>query len=507
MSYNHNAEADFAASELARMFAFDPSLCYDASTVPATLSASASYEPSSSGWPKADALVTVLESVGGAQRDIAVEYKRQQEGIHGLLTAMGQAHAYLHKGYNGSAIVVPTSYSTHPTPADYVTEVLDRISGNKAIGVFRFEEADLSSPTPYAGRLHCVRPLQLVTTTVAGRPSARPKTQWVHMREGSTTRDAFLRFLQTAKRLSSGDEREPHIPRELREAVNRLAPGRDPAAYLANTADDKFLSKVWRAFWFEWIATPEVLTPWICEGDRYVTQTAFTRIERDDAAGKSQIFEGKASGLKESIVQQLNAGQITESAGWEQFVAGFQVPGSQKKQGIRDRAHSYREDLDSSLSHLRWIENDGRPTDYGYRYMTLCERYGGANAPAAIEYVGASLLQTGRYGSFLHYLYRLSERKFAADPLAFTRHGANRRPIFNEESYREYLLYIEEHLTDELKVMRKVTGRERPRIRTPFQAELTLLRNYGFIATTRFRLGVGIPIDWEHVLNALDVDL
>jgi len=507
MNYNHNAEADFAASELARMFAVNPSICYKGSTLPAGLSTSASYELSSSGWPKADALVSLLESGGGLQHDIAVEYKRQQEGIHGLLTAMGQAHAYLHKGYSGSVIVLPTSYSTHPTPAEYVTEVLDRISGAKAIGVFRFEEPDLSSPTPYANRLHCVRPLQLIITPQPSRPAVHPRTQWVHMREGSTIRDAFLRFLQTAKSLSSGNQPEPYIPEQLQKAVGRLAPGKDPIAYLANTADDKFLSRVWRTFWFEWIATREVLTPWRLEGKRYAAPNAFTRIDKDDGSGKSQIFEGRASGLKESIVEQLNAGQIDEATAWEQFAAGIQRSGSPKKQGIRDRAHSYREDLDSSLSHLSWIENDGRPTDYGYHYMNLCERYGGANTPVAIEYVGASLLQTGRYGSFLHYVYRLSERKFASDPLAFTKQNHKHKPVFNEASYREYLLYIEEHLTDELRVMRKVAGRGRPRIRTPFQAELTLLRNYGFIAASRFRLGVGIPIDWERVLKALDIDL
>jgi hypothetical protein len=179
----------------------------------------------------------------------------------------------------------------------------------------------------------------------------------------------------------------------------------------------------------------------------------------------------------------------------------------QKKQGVRDRAHSYREDLDSALSHLQWIDNDGRPTDYGYRYMTICERYGGANAPAAVEYVGASLLQTGRYAAFLHYVHRLSERKFRADPLAFTRETAAGRPVFTEESYDEYLAYLRDGLSEELKVMRKVTGRRRPRVRTAFQAELTLLRRYGFVSKRRYRLGVGIPIEWEQVLEALNVDL
>jgi hypothetical protein len=233
----------------------------------------------------------------------------------------------------------------------------------------------------------------------------------------------------------------------------------------------------------------------------------FTRVLKDDGTGLSQIFEGRTDGLKENIVALLNDREIDEPKAWELFASGIERPGRQKKQGVRDRAHSYREDLDSSLLQLQWIDHNGYPTDYGYRFMTICERYGGANSPAAIEYVGASLLQTGRYGSFLHYVHRLSERKFASDPLAFTKKSRRGMPLFNEVSYSEYLRYLENCMTDDLKVMRKVSGRSRPRVRTPFQAELTLLRNYGYISKTRYRLGVGIPIDWEHVVRSLNIDL
>jgi len=509
MTYSHNAEADFAASELARLFAGDPRLCYAKDTVPSAMSAYASYEASSSPWPKPDGLVAIVETPRNVSRDVAVEYKRLQEGLHGVLTAIGQAHAYLHKGYNGAAIVIPSVYAAHPSPASYVTEVLDQVSRSKAIGVFNYEDPDTSSPTPFQGRLHSIRPLELVTARSSARPaSARTRTQWVHMREGSTTRDAFLRFLQTATQLAAGTEVEqPDIPPALKAAVKRIAPESTPEAFLANTADDKFLSRVWRGFWFSWIATREVLTPWLFDGTTYSTPKAFTRIELDEGNGRSQIFEGRADGLKENLVRLLDAKEIDEQQGWEMFAAGFKRTGKQNKQGVRERAHSYREDLDSSLSHLQWIDNDGRPTDYGYRYMTTCDRYGGANSEAAIQYVGASLLQTGRYAAFLHYVHRLSERMFVADPLAFTRPGPARQPVFNENSYTEYLSDLESRFVDELRVMRKVSGRARPRKRTSFQAELTLLRNYGFVGKSRHRLGVGIPIDWEHVVEALDIEL
>lgn len=510
MSYNHHVGADFAASEIARMLAADPALCYPVGHVPGGISGSAAYEPSSSPWPKADGVISILEPGGTVRRDIAIEYKRQQEGIHGLLTAMGQAHGYVHKGYSGALIVIPSVYSTHPAPAGYVADVLDKISGNKAIGVFRYDDPDTTSATPYAGRIHCERPLELITTPATER-SARsgPKTQWVHMREGSTTRDAFFRFLRVAKQLSSGvAANAPQIPAGLVAAIARIAPGKDPAAYLANVADSKLLSQIWQTFWFEYVATPDVLTAFVKVAGVYVTPNSFTRIEKDDGSGKSQIFEGRATGLKEKLVADLNSGAINEAEAWERFAAGIpSAAGRQNTQGVRDRAHSYREDLDSSISQLQWIGNDGLPTDYGHHFMTICERYGGANSYAAIEYVGATLLQSGRYASFLHYVHRLSERVFSLDPLSFTRNGAGGRPVFSDDSYGEYLAYLEDLFVNELRVMRKVSGRNRPRTRTVFQAELTLLRNYGFVSKARHRLGVGIPIDWERVIEALNIEL
>lgn len=508
MTYSHNSEADFAGSELARMFVADPTLCYDSATMPAGISASATAEATTSPWPHADGLISLLET-GNTRRGIALEYKRPNEGVHGLLTGMGQVSSYLHKGYNGAVLVVPRTYSTHSTPGPYVTAVLNQFQGNEAVGVFHYDAPDTTSATPFAGRLHCVRPLRLLTTvTPSAAVSSGTKTQWAHIREGSTTRDAYLRFLQTAKLLSAGQQLpSPTIPPQLVAAIGRIASGQDPVKFLANTADNRLLTRVWEHFWFEWVVTPSVLTPWVMNGTTYEVPGAFTRIQRDDSRGLSKIFEGRADGLKENIVMLLNAGVITEDQGWEYFAQGFSRAGRQRKQGVRDRAHSYREDLDSSALQLEWIDVDGHPTDRGHRFMSICERYGGPNSAAALEYFGATLIQTGRYASFLHYVSRLSEERFAVDPLAFTRELPNGKPVFNEDSYTEYLGEIQDVMVNDLKVMRTASGRNRPRSRITFQAELTIMRNYGFVSRSRHRLGVGIPIDWERVLDAMTVEL
>jgi hypothetical protein len=512
MSYGHNAEADFAASELAHLFVNDPSLCYSNSQTPPNISAAAAYEPSSSPWPYADGLVSLLEPGGQRRRAVAIEYKRHQEGIHGLLTALGQANAYLHKGYNGAVLVVPRQYPTLPDSGAYLRGVLDgntQSGYNPSIGVFGYDPPDTSSPTPFRNRLHCARPFSVNTTnSPVAAVAATQQTQWVHMREGTTTRDGFFRFLQTAKRLSSDPAgARASVRQELVDAVNRISPGSDPLRYLSSTVDDRFLSRVWREFWFEWLLTSDVTTPWVHDGTSYVTPNAFTRIEKDDGTGPSQLFEGRRNGLKEVLVDLLNRGAITEAEAWERFVTGFAMPGQQRKQGIRDRAHSYRQDVDSALAYLNWIEPDGHPTDLGYHYLAICERYGGANSEAAKEYFGATLLQTGHYGSFLYYIYRLSEERFAQDPLAFTHPNAAGRPVFDDTSYSNYLQWLETEFVDNLRVMRTATGRSTARQRTPFQVELTLLRKYGFVSSARYRLGVGIPIDWIKVQDAMNLAL
>ena len=508
MSYAHHVESDFAASQVARMFEADPSLCFASKQTPPNFSASAAYEPSGSRWPLADGVVSLRLIGGGGQRDVALEYKRENEGVHGLLTGIGQTLAYLHKGYSGAVLVVPRSYASLPNSASRVREILEENRVGAAIGVFDYSLPDNSSATPFEGRMKCVRPMTIGSRPSTGISSQRRRTQWVHVREGSTTRDAYFRFLQLAKMLSVSDRPSRYaIPEPLKQAVDTMAPGQDPAAYLSSAADDRFLSKVWREFWFCFVATKEVLTPWRKKGSMYVVPNARTRIEKDNQAGYSQLFEGRANGLKNVIVDDLNAGRITETEGWKRFAVGFSVPGKQSKQGVQQRSHSYREDIDSSLEQLKWIGPDGYPTDTGYRFADLCERYGGASSEAAIEYLGATMIQVGHYGSFLHYVHRLSDAIFAADPLAFTCEDNRASPVFDEDSYRAYLAELEREMTDNLKVMNKVSRRSTTRPRTPFQAELTFLRNYGFVSRSRHRLGVGIPINWAKVHEAMGIDL
>ncbi len=498
------------------MFAADSALCYSGvapGDIPA-FSACASNEPGQSAWPLADGVISLVPAGrGGKQANVALEYKRQSEGVHGLLTAIGQTLAYIHKGYNGAVMVIPREYSTLQNPADHVMSVLDTNDVGPSVGVFDYEMPDKTSAYPFENRLRCVRPLAVGKSKPGTTsPVGKPRTQWAHLREGSTTRDALCGYLQSAIRLSTtgAPDNKYGIPGKLAKAVKRLQPGTDPAKYLSYTSDDRLGSRIWRDFWFSRVATKDVLTPFVRDAKgQYSTPAAETRVRRDDDAGWSLIFEGRRNGLKETIVAELNAGNLSEDEAWEAMAVGFEMVGRQNKQGVRERAHSYREDVDSSLAQLHWIDAQDRPTDQGYRFVGLCERYGGPNSVAAKEYFGATLIQVGRFGSFLHYVHRLSEEMFGADPLAFTR-KAGGTPTFNEDSYWEYLGRVQRHLVEDLKVMNTGPKRRTKRKRTLFQAELTFLRKYGFIpkeVNRRYRLGVGLPINWVKVHEAMELQL
>jgi len=88
MSYIHNEEADFAASELARMFIAESDLCFagvDEADRP-HFNAFASKEPSNTSWPIADGVISLVNA--NDRDDVAMEYKRDTEGVHGLLTVV-----------------------------------------------------------------------------------------------------------------------------------------------------------------------------------------------------------------------------------------------------------------------------------------------------------------------------------------------------------------------------------------------------------------------------------
>lgn len=245
---------------------------------------------------------------------------------------MGQSLAYVDKGYNGAVIVIPREYSSHDRPAEHVVSVLESNQVDSRIGVFDYLPPDKTMAYPFRNRLRCVRPITVLPPVHGRRAiSTKPSTQWVHLREGSTTRDVIYCYLKSAMRLASGGKDNPAfgIPPQLVSAIARLNSSADPASYLAYTSDSSFGSRVWRDFWLSYVATEEVLTPFAIKSGTYCAPAAFTKVSKDDGSGLSQIFEGMANGLKETIVGLLNAKTITEDQAWEAMAEGLKISGRQ----------------------------------------------------------------------------------------------------------------------------------------------------------------------------------
>lgn len=480
----HDIEASWAAVEIARCLKTDPSLCF--SQPPQ--SSSLSVFPSGLGkrtWPIPDGTIRVEN--GSDAYSIALEFKRPNESVHGILTAMGQSLAYVKKGYSATVIVIPKSYETLENAGEYVKKVLDYSSTDKPIGVFVYEEPDSSVPSPFENKMSCERTFSLensssqVTTT-----SQKTETQWAHLREGSSTPSAFYRYLQVSKQLGLRTRSiSLNNPALFAAAIRNGAT--NALKYLSNSVGNSFHDKVWRYFWFTYVLNSDVASIWKTpHRGNYQVNDFSTILKKADGILPMKFFSGRSDSIKEKLVRKLNSGNISENTAWEKFA-----------ENINKRAHSYREDIDSGLSHIGMLEDDGRPTDLGYRFVDASERNNDdPHTGTAKSILGPAILGNGKLEAFLHYVYRVSEKKFKLNPLEFSKIGNQKSMDINK-----YKKWLENELI-QLNVMRKVSARG-GQSREPFQAELAILRQFDYVKG--FRVGVGLEINWPKVQESMDL--
>lgn len=481
---SHDIEASYAAAEVAARLLAAPAHCFATPPAAGRLSAYASREGRNQ-WPHADGVIELAVADPGAPREysVALEFKRPNEGLHGILTALGQAHAYLRKGYAGAVIVVPERYPGLSDSGVYLREVIELTSQSEEIGVYAYSPPNMSNVSPFAGRLQNHKKFSVDSRppVTATRPLARTETQWAHVREGSTDPDAVFRYLQSVKLLSGGNipSHHPTLSTLLLDAVERQRPGADPEKYLSNCPNDALPDIAWRHFWFKFILHDAALSGWRRSAGSYILNETPSLIERSDGRGKKLFFVGRSDSIKNKLVAELKAETISVSDAVDALVKNY-----------FSRAHSYREDIDSGCEHLGLVDSDGRLTDEGYQFVDACERYGNPNEGLPKALFLKAVLGEGGLGPFVHYVYRLSEERFREDPLAFTS-GSGRRLSFDAH---KYLQWIEDQMANRLHVIRKVSLRGGVS-RKPFQAELALLRNLRIIEPG-FRLGVGVTINW-----------
>lgn len=485
---SHDMQAAWAASEIAHLFTVKQDIISNGLGAAGGWSFYASREGKRE-WPIADGVI-VAENRTVQPLKIALEYKRLNEGLHGVLTALGQSLSYLEKGFNGSVIVIPKEYESHKTPGEHISRVLQQTAPSMPVSVYTYTEPDTTTATPFRNRLNCVREMTLQDTTIANGNTADTyvKTLWAHLREGSSDPDAFYRYSQIAKRLTADDTvfSYPELPPQLISAIGRIAAGTDPYKYLSYSVGDSFLDNTWRIFWFTYIFNNETIPLYSFDNGHYLLNTSSTKIKKSDGTGYKLMNVGRTDSPKNKAVDNLNNGSWTEDAAWEFYA---------KK--TNSRAHSYREDIDSGLAGIGFLADDGRLTDLGYKFVDACERTGNPNGGIALDIFGSSILQNGQLGAFLYYIYKLSERKFKENPLAFSTQRTNGSYAFNQQMYKSWL---EDCFQNELFIIRKVAARG-GQARQPFQAEMAILRSLGYVQG--FRVGVGLEINWPKVQESM----
>ncbi len=489
---SHDLYASWATVEISRMIKATPLVMLSTGVPANNLNVFANRE-SGRVWPIPDGRISAETQAN--KFEIAIEMKRTNEGLHGILTAIGQSQAYIHKGYSGSAIVIPKAYDSHQTPGTYVSDVISNTRTDLPIGVFIYDTPDTSTATPFLNKLTCLRQIGLTATqriqTGNFLLSQKSSTQWAHLREGSSESFAFFKYLQNAKQQNATNPTEPtiNLPPRFRAAVRRISPGANPLHYLSFATGISFHDIVWRNFWFNTVLSNSVATIWTKVGTVYSVNNVSTELQLADGS-KQFFFSGRTDSIKNKIVDELNAGTINENEAWEKFALN-----------VHNRAHSYREDIDSGLEHLGLIESDGKPSDAGYKFVDACERTNDCHSGKPWLILGSSILKEGSLAAFLHYIYKVSERKFKQQPLAFTTAAAGGRRTFNKN---DYLTFLRNELANTLHVMNTATLRGGVQ-RNAFQGEFAILRKFDFVSS--FRVGVGLEINWPLVQEFLEYEI
>ncbi|TON86087.1 hypothetical protein CGH47_23240, partial [Vibrio parahaemolyticus] len=204
---SHDLYASWVTAELAKLVKLDSDILFDGQSVNSDdITSFANREPGRQ-WPIPDGRIT-LSTADIDNIEVAIELKRTNEGLHGVLTAVGQAQAYLKKGYDISAIVVPDNYSSYESPGSYITDLLNHINADSNIIVVSYSIPDDTKPSPFHERLTFYRRISFTpgsSVISADFARGRGSQQWLHIREGSSDADMFFKYLQTSKLVSASN--------------------------------------------------------------------------------------------------------------------------------------------------------------------------------------------------------------------------------------------------------------------------------------------------------------
>lgn len=161
---SHDTEAAYAYGEIADEIQIRSGSFFGSIGAGGTWSLTAGREGSSQ-WPLADGVIQAINSrstkTTSYDVNLAFEYKRPNEGLHGVLTAIGQAFSYIDKGYDASVICIPESYSSHKNPGAHAKQVIETNTPDAPIVIYTYSTPNLAAMRPFSGKLTCVRDIDL----------------------------------------------------------------------------------------------------------------------------------------------------------------------------------------------------------------------------------------------------------------------------------------------------------------------------------------------------------
>lgn len=493
---SHNTEAAYASAEIATIIQDRQNHFFNGIGASGSWSLFAGREGGCK-WPLADGVINATNP--NKELNIAFEFKRANEGVHGILTALGQSYAYLEKGYDASVMCFPSCYSSHNSPGSHIKRVIESTSPDIPIWIFTYDEPNFAATRPFQNKLTCVRDKSLSScrtiqrATGATVAASRVTTLWAHVREGMSHPDALFRFCQSVKIVSSlGETLNSNIfPQQLIDAVRRIDPNVDIFKYLSNTASDEILDKAWRKVWFSYYFWKDLIPIYNGNNPYTINQTS-TLIKINEDAYQN-LFSGRVNSIKDKLVEKLNNGTINEDSAWEEYA-----------QKVRKDAHSYREVIDSGLYHMGFLSPNGDLTDLGYKYVDACERSNSAYQNLPMEILRGAVLQNGQFAALLHYIFKLSEDKFDKDLYAFSTITANGNRSFNQKDYLSWLL---DYFANTLHIVQQSSLRAGG-TRKPLQAEISFMNKLGLVRSNNagraiFRIGSGLCINWPQIETSL----
>ena len=491
---SHNSEAAYASAEIASMMQERQNHFFEGIGEEGAWSLFAGREGGCQ-WPLADGVISATNKQ--KHLDFAFEFKRANEGVHGILTALGQSYAYLEKGYDASIMTFPSKYNSKSDPGQHINRIIEATAPDVPIWIFTYDEPDLSATRPFQDKIQCVRENPWNTFKRIDHrqntSTSKVTTLWAHVREGMSHPDALFRFCQAVKLETAMDYNYScGIPEELIKAVSEIDNSADPFNYLSyTTSENSILEKAWRRVWFTYYFWTDLI-PIYRSNTHYEVNDEATKIKIDSNTYQ-KLFSGRIDSIKSKLVEKLNDGSITEKEAWKQYAIK-----------VRKDAHSYREVIDSGLLHIGFISPDGSLTELGYKYVAACEKKNSAYDPYPMEILRSSFLQNGQFAALLHYIFKYSEQLFDNDLYAFTQRDGRGHLSFKQKDYLNELM---RYFAEDLHIVQKTTLRAEG-TRNPFQAEISIMKKLGLLrinssTNSVFRLGTGLCIDWPQVESGL----